>query len=129
MGPAVGDRAGEPHGDPDPVGLALTADGLSSSFVATRTGEAVVGGFLSSTSTSGCAFGDARPEPHLRHDRLRADGCARDEPGRAELRVAVLLIPPLLFRMNPAVMGPFVNKRATSLVLGAIGAVISLLNG
>ncbi len=111
-------------------GVALIAAGLSSSFVATMAGQTVMDGFL-----------DLKIDVWLRRSVTLVPSLLIVMIGFDPTRVLVasqvalsfelpfVLIPLLLFTMNPAIMGSFVNRRATSWGLGAIVGVISVLNG
>ena len=111
-------------------GLALIAAGLSSSFVATMAGQTVMDGFL-----------DLKINVWLRRSvtlvpslvivmiGFEPTGVLVASQVALSFELPFVLVPLLLFTMNPAIMGAFVNRRATSLALGAIVAVISLLNG
>ena len=111
-------------------GVALIAAGLSSSFVATMAGQTVMDGFL-----------DLKINVWLRRSFTLVPSLVIVIIGFDPTSVLVasqvalsfelpfVLVPLLLFTMNPTLMGSFVNRPATSVVLGAIVAVISLLNG
>ncbi len=111
-------------------GVALIAAGLSSSFVATMAGQTVMDGFL-----------DLNVNVWLRRSvtlvpsviivmiGFEPTGVLVASQVALSFELPFVLIPLLLFTMNPAIMGPFVNRPATSWGLGAIVTVISLLNG
>ena len=111
-------------------GVALIAAGLSSSFVATMAGQTVMDGFL-----------NLRINVWLRRSVTLVPSLLIVMAGFDPTSVLVasqvalsfelpfVLVPLLLFTMNPALMGSFTNTRATSWALGAIVAVISVLNG
>ena len=111
-------------------GVALIAAGLSSSFVATMAGQTVMDGFL-----------DLKVNVWLRRSvtlvpsliivmiGFEPTGVLVASQVALSFELPFVLVPLLIFTMNPSIMGPFVNRKATSLVLGAIVVVISLLNG
>ena len=111
-------------------GVALIAAGLSSSFVATMAGQTVMDGFL-----------DLRINVWWRRSvtlipsliivmiGFEPTGVLVASQVALSFELPFVLIPLLLFTMNPALMGALVNTRATSWGLGAIVAVISALNG
>lgn len=111
-------------------GVALIAAGLSSSFVATMAGQTVMDGFL-----------DLRINVWWRRSvtlvpsliivmmGFEPTGVLVASQVALSFELPFVLIPLLLFTMNPAIMGAFTNRRVTSWGLGAIVAVISALNG
>ncbi len=111
-------------------GIALIAAGLSSSFVATMAGQTVMDGFL-----------DLKINVWLRRSvtlvpsliivmiGFEPTGVLIASQVALSFELPFVLIPLLLFTMNPAIMGSFTNKKSTSWVLGAIVMVISGLNG
>ncbi len=111
-------------------GVALIAAGLSSSFVATMAGQTVMDGFLN-LNINVWLRRSFTLVPSVIIVMFGFDPTSVLVASQVALsfELPFVLIPLLLFTMNPAIMGPFVNRRATSLVLGAIVAVITLLNG
>ncbi len=111
-------------------GIALIAAGLSSSFVATMAGQTVMDGFLD-LKINVWLRRSVTLVPSLVIVMVGFDPTAVLVASQVALsfELPFVLVPLLIFTMNPALMGPFVNAKATSLVLGAIVATISLLNG
>ncbi len=110
-------------------GIALIAAGLSSSLVATMAGQTVMDGFL-----------DLKINVWLRRSVTLIPSIVIVSAGFEATKVLVasqvalsfelpfVLIPLLLFTKDKNIMGPFRNHYITTYTLGAIVAVISLLN-
>ena len=111
-------------------GVALIAAGLSSSFVATMAGQTVMDGFLD-LKINVWLRRSVTLVPSLIIVMIGFDPTAVLVASQVALsfELPFVLVPLLLFTMNPSIMGRFVNAKGTSLVLGVIVAIISLLNG
>lgn len=111
-------------------GLALIAAGLSSSFVATMAGQTVMDGFLD-LKVNVWIRRSVTLVPSLIIVMIGFEPTAVLIASQVALsfELPFVLIPLLLFTSSAAVMGPFRNRPVTSWLLGAIVAIISVLNG
>ena len=111
-------------------GIALIAAGLSSSFVATMAGQTVMDGFLNLTINVWLRRSFTLvPSVIIVMLGFNPTAVLVGSQVALSFELPFVLIPLLIFTMNPTLMGSFVNRAVTSWVLGAIVTVISLLNG
>ena len=111
-------------------GVALIAAGLSSSFVATMAGQTVMDGFLNLKINVWLRRSVTLvPSLIIVMIGFEPTGVLVASQVALSFELPFVLVPLLLFTMNPAIMGAFTNTQATTWGLGAIVAVITLLNG
>ncbi|MFB6166380.1 MAG: Nramp family divalent metal transporter [Haloarculaceae archaeon] len=113
----------------DVFGLALVSAGLSSSFVATMAGQTVMDGFLD-WQLPAWARRLFTLVPSLTIVLLQFDTTSVLVTSQVALSLELpfVLVPLLWFSTRESIMGPFRNRRLTTVVLGVIVAAIVGLN-